>query len=201
MPLERITGLVLAGGQARRMGGIDKGLVPLAGRPMIAHVLAALRPQVGAILVNANRHHEQYATFGYPLVPDRHDGFLGPLAGLAAGLEVADTEYVITVPCDSPLLGPDLVARLARALLAHAADISFAHDGSRTHPVFALVRSRLRDNLEAYLAGGGRKIDQWFAQHPSVTADFSDCPETFLNVNRPEERDALEVRLAERAPC
>lgn len=200
LPLEDITGLVLAGGQARRMGGVDKGLVPLAGRPMIAHVLAALRPQVGAILVNANRHPDEYAAFGYPLVADRHEGFLGPLAGLAAGLDAADTEYVVTVPCDSPLLGPDLVARLARALLESGADLSYAHDGRR-HPVFALVRRRLRADLETYLAAGGRKIDRWFERHRHVAADFSDCPETFLNVNSPEEREALEARLAEGAPC
>lgn len=201
LPLERITGLVLAGGRARRMGGVDKGLVPLAGRPMIAHVLEALHPQVGAILINANRHLDQYAAFGYPLVADRHEGFLGPLAGLAAGLDAADTEYVATVPCDSPLLGSDLVARLARALVENGADISFAHDGDRTHPVFALVHRRLRADLEAYLATGGRKIDQWFARHRHALADFSDRPDTFINVNSPQEREALETRLVEGAPC
>lgn len=201
LPLDDITGLVLAGGRAQRMGGVDKGLVPLAGRPMIAHVLAALHPQVGAILINANRHLDQYAAFGYPLVADRHEGFLGPLAGLAAGLDTADSDYVVTVPCDSPLLGADLVARLSRAAVESEADISFAHDGERTQPVFALVRRRLRADLEAYLAAGGRKIDQWFARHRHAVADFSDCPDTFINVNSPEEREALEVRLAERAAC
>ncbi len=201
LPLDDITGLVLAGGRAQRMGGVDKGLVTLAGRPMVAHVLAALRAQVGAILINANRHLEQYAAFGHPLVADRHEGFLGPLAGLAAGLDAAGSEYVVTVPCDSPLLGPDLVARLARALAENRADISFAHDGERVHPVFALVRRRLREDLDAYLAAGGRKIDRWFARHPHATADFSDCPDTFINVNSPEEREMLEARLAEGAPC
>lgn len=201
IPSSEITGLILAGGQARRMGGVDKGLVPVAGRPMIAHVLAALRPQVGTVLINANRHRAEYEAFGCPLVPDRHEGFLGPLAGLAAGLDAARSEYVVTVPCDSPLVGADLVARLARALLENRADIAFAHDGGRAHPVFALVRRRLRDDLESFLAEGGRKIDVWFARHRAVAADFSDCPDTFLNVNRPEERAALEARLAEGAAC
>jgi molybdopterin-guanine dinucleotide biosynthesis protein A len=201
LPLEDITGLVLAGGRAQRMGGVDKGLVPLAGRPMVAHVLAALRPQVGAILINANRHLDQYAAFGHPLIADRHEGFLGPLAGLAVGLDAALSDYVATVPCDSPLLGPDLVARLAGALIENGADISYAHDGERAHPVFALVRRRLRGDLDAYLAGGGRKIDQWFARHPHVAADFSDCPDTFINVNSPEERQMLEARLLEAASC
>jgi len=191
-----ITAIILAGGRATRMGGMDKGLVELAGRPMIAHVLAALAPQVDRVLVNANRNLDRYAAFGWPVVPDEDTGFLGPLAGLAAGLRAASTPLVLTAPCDCPLLAPDLVARLYSALEQGHADIAVPFDGERLQPVFALVKRELLHSLEAYLGGGDRKIDRWFAQHRLAQADFSDRLETFVNVNDPEERAALEARLS-----
>lgn len=191
-----ITAIILAGGRATRMGGIDKGLVELAGRPMIAHVLAVLAPQVASVMINANRNQDRYAQFGHPVIADLDDGFLGPLAGLAAGLQAAATPLVLTAPCDCPLLPGDLVARLRAALAAEDAEIAVPFDGERLQPVFALVRRELATSLAAYLAGGDRKIDRWFAQHRLAQADFSDRPETFVNVNDPDERAALELRLA-----
>jgi molybdenum cofactor guanylyltransferase len=191
-----ITAVVLAGGRATRMGGTDKGLVELAGRPMIAHVLAALAPQVERALINANRNLDRYAAFGWPVVPDEDTGFLGPLAGLAAGMRAAQTPLVLTAPCDCPLLAPDLVARLYSALEQAHAEIAVPFDGERLQPVFALVKQELLDSLTAYLGSGERKIDRWFAQHLLARADFSDRPESFVNVNDPDECAALEARLA-----
>ena len=191
-----ITAVILAGGRATRMGGQDKGLVQLAGRPMIAHVLAALAPQVEWLVVNANRNLDRYAAFGWPVVRDEDTGFLGPLAGLAAGMRAASTALVMTAPCDCPLLPPDLASRLHHALEESGADIAVPHDGERLQPVFMLVRRALKDSLEAYLGSGGRKIDRWFEHHDLAEVDFSDRPDTFVNVNDPEERRTVEARLA-----
>jgi molybdopterin-guanine dinucleotide biosynthesis protein A len=194
-PRDAITGLVLAGGLARRMGGMDKGLVELAGRPMIEHVLGALRPQVGSLLINANRNIDRYAAYGHPVVSDTLQGFMGPLAGVLAALQQLATDFLVTVPCDAPLLAPDLVSRLYEACLAGEADVAVATDGRRQQPVFLLLRTGLAPSLEAYLSGGGRKIDTWFASLRLAEADFSDAPDTFVNVNDPDERQRLEARL------
>jgi molybdopterin-guanine dinucleotide biosynthesis protein A len=177
------------------MGGEDKGLVPLAGRPMVAHVLEALRPQVGTIVVNANRNLELYAAFGHPVIADAVGVYLGPLAGVHAALQRCTTEFLVTAPCDAPLVAPDLVERLYSACTAAGADLAVASDGERQQPVFLLLRATLAPALEAYLAGGGRKIDAWFAQLCLAEADFSDEPDTFVNVNDPGERQRVEARL------
>lgn len=199
-PRPALTAIVLAGGRATRMGGQDKGLVELAGRPMIAHALAALAPQVDRVIINANRNLDRYAAFGWPVVADEDSGFLGPLAGLAAGMKAATTPLVLTVPCDSPLLPGDLADRLLAALTRQDAEIAVPHDGERLQPVFALVKRDLLDSLVAYLGAGGRKIDRWFEQHRVAQVDFADRLETFVNVNDPEERRALEARLAQADP-
>ncbi|NGP54029.1 molybdenum cofactor guanylyltransferase MobA [Thioalkalivibrio sp. XN8] len=191
-----ITAVILAGGRATRMGGQDKGLVQLAGRPMIAHVLAALAPQVEWLVVNANRNLDRYAGFGWPVVRDDDTGFLGPLAGLAAGMRAASTALVMTAPCDCPMLPPDLAPRLRDALEREDAEIAVPHDGERLQPVFMLVKRELRDSLETYLSSGGRKIDRWFEHHRLAEVDFSDRPDTFVNVNDPDERRAVEAQLA-----
>lgn len=183
------------------MGGEDKGLVPLDGRPMAEHVARRLQPQVLEVLISANRNQERYAALGFRVIADLVGGYQGPLAGMAAALQAAATPYVVTVPCDSPLIGLDLVARLARALCADDAELAVAHDGSRTHPVFLLLRRSLLPSLTAFLDAGERKIDLWFARHRVATATFADCPETFLNVNDPDEHRALEARLRSAAPC
>jgi molybdenum cofactor guanylyltransferase len=200
-PRDDITGVILAGGRGQRMGGVDKGLMPLAGEPMIAHVLTALRPQVSTIVVNANRNLDQYAAFGCRVAADTIGDYYGPLAGMASAMEITATRYVLTVPCDSPLVAHDLVARLYRALSREQAEISVAHDGERMHPVFALLRCDLLPSLRDYLRGGERKIDRWFARHKLAVASFADEPETFVNVNNPEERAAVEVRLAQVRAC
>jgi molybdenum cofactor guanylyltransferase len=180
------------------MGGEDKGLVPLAGRPMVEHVLDRLRPQVGAVLVNANRNLERYAAYGHPVVADALDGYLGPLAGVASALPRVTTEFLVTVPCDSPLVPADLVSRLLQACVASSAEVAVATDGRRQQPVFLLLRRSVAGSLTAYLASGGRKVDTWFAGLRLAEADFSDSPDTFVNVNDPDERQRLEDRLLSR---
>ena len=200
-PIERIAGVVLAGGQGRRMGGEDKGLVEVAGRPMVAHVLERLRPQVGALLINANRNRGRYAEIaGCPVVADRQGGYAGPLAGMASAMEAAGTRFVLTVPCDAPLVSAHLGARLHESLVENGAELCVAHDGRRLQPVFALIDCSLLDSLLACLQSGERKIDRWYAQHRMATADFSDLPRSFSNVNTPEERIALERALVSDPP-
>ena len=190
-----ITGLILAGGAARRMGGGDKGLTELAGKPLIEYALARLAPQVDAIIINANRNVARYADYGHPVVTDQRQGFQGPLAGMASGLKAAETEFMVCAPCDSPLLPEDLVGRLFRQLREQDAELSVAHNGERLQPVFTLMRAALADSLLAFLDGGGRKIDQWFQRHQLAVADFSDQPAAFSNVNSPEELDAMAESL------
>jgi molybdopterin-guanine dinucleotide biosynthesis protein A len=178
------------------MGGADKGLVPLAGRPMVEYVIDALRPQVGTILLSANRNHERYAALGYPVIADALDGHQGPLAGLATALRQNGTaEFLVTAPCDAPLLPADLVPRLLGACEAAVADVAVASDGERRQPVFLLVRTRVAPALEAYLAGGGRGVDAWLSQVRAAVADFSDEPGAFVNVNDPDERERVEAQL------
>jgi len=186
-----ITGIVLAGGQGRRMGGVDKGLVELHGRPLVAHVLERLAPQVGSLLINANQNVARYAAFGYPVVSDAVGGFAGPLAGLHAGMTEATTSaYVVTVPCDSPFLPVDLVVRLGTALLEHSAELAVARTFEQPHPVFALARRGVLPHLTAFLAEGGRKIDAWYATLAVVEVRFDDVADAFRNINTRAELDA-----------
>jgi molybdopterin-guanine dinucleotide biosynthesis protein A len=182
-----ITGIVLAGGMGRRMGGVDKGLVALGDRPLVAHVVARLAPQVGALLINANQNLDRYAAFGAPVVPDAVGGFAGPLAGLHAGMTRATTPYVVTVPCDSPFLPADLVSRLAAGLAAANAQLAVARTFDQPHPVFALVRRDVLPDLAAFLDGGGRKIDAWYASLAVVEVPFDDEADAFRNINTAAE--------------
>ena len=190
-----VTGVILAGGRARRMGGVDKGLIELAGVTLMAHVHDALRGQVRNVLINANRNLDRYREFGAEVVTDRRAGYLGPLAGMAAAMHAAATGVIGTVPCDSPFVPPDLICRLYGALAASGDDIAVASDGERLQPVFLLAPTRLQSDLEAFLDSGERKIDRWLARHAVQVVDFSDCPDAFLNINTPAERDAIERRL------
>lgn len=190
-----VTGVILAGGRARRMGGVDKGLVPVNGKPMIEWVIELLRPQVAELLVNANRNLDRYRQFGCPVVDDGDREFRGPLAGIASGMRAAATPYVAFVPCDSPLICSELVPRLQAALSKEDARIAVAHDGERLQPVFALLERSLLGDLVRYLDDGGRKIDRWYSEHGYACADFSDVAESFSNVNAPDEKRALEERL------
>ena len=182
---ERVTGVILAGGRAIRMGGEDKGLVLLRDRPMIQWVLDRLFPQVSKILISANRNKAQYAAFGHAIVTDVAADFRGPLAGIAAALAHADTPWLVSVPCDSPLIPLDLVERLYDQVVRGGSKVGAAHDGQRLQPVFTLVHRDLLADLVAYLQGGDRKIDRWLEQHAFRSVDFSDCEEMFLNVNTP----------------
>ncbi|HLX29806.1 MAG TPA: molybdenum cofactor guanylyltransferase MobA [Casimicrobiaceae bacterium] len=182
-----ITGVVLAGGQGRRMGNVDKGFVELAGRPLVAHVIDRLAPQVGTIVVNANRNAERYAQFGYPVVADAIAGFAGPLAGLHAGLSAAKTPFVVTCPCDSPFLPHDLVERLAKTFESNDLDIAVARTHDQPHPVFALVRRSVLRHLARFLEDGGRKIDAWYASLPLAEVAFDDEEDAFRNINTQAE--------------
>jgi molybdopterin-guanine dinucleotide biosynthesis protein A len=184
---DAITGLVLAGGQGRRMGGVDKGLVEFDGRPMVAHVIARLAPQVATLVINANQNAERYAAFGHPVVADAVGGFAGPLAGLHAGLTVARTSHVVTVPCDSPFLPDDLAARLAAAMSADDAQLAVARTGDQPHPVFALVAVGVLPHLARFLENGGRKIDAWYATLRVSEVAFDDEAAAFRNINTREE--------------
>lgn len=192
-----ITGVVLAGGRGTRMGGQDKGLVPIAGKPMARWVLERLRPQVQALRINANRSCEEYERWGVPVDGDEHPDYPGPLAGIATALRCSLTDRVCVVPCDAPLLPADTVARLQAAMEGAAADLAVARANGRLQPVFMLLQRRLLGDLEGFLAEGGRKIDQWYGRLAVAEADFEDEAERLVNVNTPEERDAVEQALAE----
>jgi molybdopterin-guanine dinucleotide biosynthesis protein A len=187
-----VTGLILAGGQGRRMGGVDKGLQPLRGKPMVAWVLERLAPQVDEVIINANQHGDEYARFGHRVVPDRIGGFAGPLAGLQAGLQAAGCPLLVTVPCDSPFLPRDLVERLREALEKADAELAVAKTGTQPHPVFSLVRASVLSNLTEFLEGGGRKIDAWYAALKVVEVAFDDEAGGFSNINTREELKGFE---------
>lgn len=191
----RVTGLVLAGGRGSRMGGVDKGLQPISGKPLVAFAIERLRPQVSALIVNANRHLDAYARFGLPTVADAQGDFSGPLAGMLAGLQICQTDYLATVPCDTPGFPLDLVQRLGSALQASQARIAMAATrdaGGRMQPqpVFCLLPVALRADLAEALARGERKIDRWMAPHGCVQVVFDD-ERAFFNVNTLADIDAL----------
>jgi molybdopterin-guanine dinucleotide biosynthesis protein A len=195
LPRADITGLVLAGGRGSRMGGVDKGLQLLAGRPLAQHALERLRAQVGPLLVSANRNAESYAALGAPVVADSLPDQPGPLAGMLAALQRCRTPYLAVVPCDAPDFPADLVARLAGALALHDAEIAMAATlapggGVQFQPVFCLLQATLRDSLAAYLAGGQRRVDRWTAQHRCVQVLFDDA-QAFVNANTALELQRL----------
>ena len=187
-----ITGIVLAGGQGSRMGGVDKGLAPFRGKALVAHVIERLAPQVDELLVNANRNPEAYAAFGHRVIADEIPGFAGPLAGFERGLAHARGALVATVPCDSPFVPPDLVARLRAALEAQGADIAVAKTGDQPHPVFCLMRRSVHPSLAGFLASGQRKIDKWYAALRVTEVAFDDEAEAFANINTRDELAGLE---------
>jgi len=176
------------------MGGVDKGLQPLRGKPMVTWVMERFAPQVDEVLVNANQNLERYAAFGHRLIPDAIQGYAGPLAGLHRGLTEAAHALVATVPCDSPFLPRDLVARLRAALEREQAEIAVAKTGEQPHPVFCLCRKRVLPGLTDFLAAGGRKIDAWYAKLKVVEVPFDDNPDAFSNINTEDELRAFEAR-------
>jgi molybdopterin-guanine dinucleotide biosynthesis protein A len=191
------TGIVLAGGQGRRMGGADKGLQLLHGRPLAAWVLERLAAQVDEVLINANRNADRYASLGARVVADATPGHAGPLAGMQRGLMEARHARVLFVPCDAPRLPLDLAARLSRPLGDPRWDASVARAGGRIQPVFCMARRALLPQLTAFLEGGGRKVDAWLATLRTTTVDFEDAA-AFANVNSLDDLRALEA--ADQAP-
>ena len=192
---QHITGLILAGGRGSRMGGVDKGLQNHHGVPMALHALMRLAPQVGEIMINANRNLGAYEAFGVPVWPDTVPDYAGPLAGFLTGLERCETPYLVTVPCDSPLFPHDLVRRLADALEAADAEIAMAatlEDGAlQVQPVFCLMKTELVESLLRFTQGGQRKIDKWTAQHRCVEVRFDDA-QAFANANTRDELQRLQ---------
>ena len=191
-----ITGLILAGGRGSRMGGVDKGLQNHLGLPLAMHALLRLTPQVGAVLINANRNLSAYESMGVPVWPDPMGDYPGPLAGWLAGLEHCETPYMVTVPCDTPGFPLDLVARLAQALVDADAELAMAatrEDGVvQVQPVFCLLKTTLLESLVAYLHAGQRKIDRWTAQHRVAEVVFDDAA-AFFNANTMAELQLLQA--------
>ncbi len=188
----KITGIILAGGMGRRMGGVDKGLVPFHGKPLVAHVLERLKPQVDEILVNANREIDIYGQLGHPVISDAITDFAGPLAGLHCGMASAKHALVVTAPCDTPFLPMDLVNRLLTAWQQQEVDVAVARTGDQPHPVFCLCRTSLLPHLTRFLESGGRKVDLWYADLNTIEVSFDDEAEAFANINTPTELACLE---------
>jgi molybdopterin-guanine dinucleotide biosynthesis protein A len=191
-----ITGLILAGGQAQRMGGIDKGLIPFHEKPLIESAIAKLKPQVQTIVINANRNITKYAGYGYPVIMDETPDFSGPLAGFLVGLRACKTPYLLTAPCDSPLLPNNLAQNLSAEM--ERGDFQLVYASSKeadgkvwAQPVFCLMRANLQDSLASFLLKGDLKIDRWFKELRSSTVIFNG-PQVFANVNTPEELKSLE---------
>lgn len=192
---ELVTGCILAGGFGRRLGGIDKGLVPLAGLPLVAHVVARFAPQVDTLLLSVNRNHALYRAHCPQLVNDSVADAAGPLAGIAAALAISRTPWLAVVPCDSPFLPTGLVATLKRAITQKTADIAVARTADGLQPVFALIATSLTSSLLDYLAQGGRKTDTWYAQHALVEVDFEHERSAFININTHADLTAAALRL------
>lgn len=197
IPVEQITGLILAGGRGSRMGGVDKGLQTHLGLPLAMQALLRLQPQVGALMINANRNLAAYESMGVPVWPDALADYPGPLAGFLAGLERCETPYLVTVPCDTPNFPTDLVERLAAALVAEDAEIAMAatrEDGQlQVQPVFCLMAATLMESLVAFTQAGQRKIDRWTGQHRCATVVFDDA-DAFFNANTLDELQRLQPR-------
>jgi molybdopterin-guanine dinucleotide biosynthesis protein A len=189
----KITGVILAGGLARRMNYQDKGLVCYRGRPLVSYAIAALAPLVNETIINANRHHEHYQQFGLRVVADQTASFDGPLAGILTAMLNTDAEVLLVVPCDAPLMTSEHLQKLVATRAELNADVAVAFDGERLHPVFLAIHSRLQTSLQDYLASGERKVETWLAQHHAVQVDFSATPEIFTNVNTLTELSLLEA--------
>lgn len=193
-----ITGVILAGGRGRRMGGVDKGLQELCGRPLVAWVIERFGPQVDELLINANQNGDRYAVFGHRVLTDQISDFAGPLAGLQAALMVATHSLLATAPCDSPFLPSDLVLRLLQALTTSGADLAVARTFDQLQPVFCLCRRDVLPSLSEYLENGGRRVDRWHATLQVVEVAFDDQAEAFENINNREELEHVERALPDR---
>ena len=181
-----ITAVILAGGKGSRLGGQDKGLVIYKGKPLIAHVLERIQPQVEQILISANRNQSKYQKYGYTVINDELSNFQGPLAGFASAMKIAKTDYILTLPCDGPKLPLDLVSRMTQEI-KEKSGIAVAHNGERLQPVYAMIPVALLDSLENFLANGHRKVESWYAEQKSHVVDFSEQSNAFFNINRKQD--------------
>ena len=181
-----ITAVILAGGQALRMNGEDKGLIVFRELPMITHVVNVTKPKVSQILISANRNFEEYANFG-KVISDDLEGYQGPLAGISKALKVCSTPYLLVLPCDSPLIDEALIDSLIEKMEISKVDICVAHDGSIMHATFALMQTKLEKSLEGFLEEGGRKMALWYRQHSLERIEVSSHLEVLTNINRPED--------------
>jgi molybdopterin-guanine dinucleotide biosynthesis protein A len=190
----KVTGVILAGGLARRMNNQDKGLINYKGRPMVSYSIAALASVVDLSIINANRNSKQYQTFGLPVVADQTDSFDGPLAGILTAMLYTEAEVLVVMPCDSPLIKAEHLQKLLATRAIDDSDVAVAFDGERLHPVFLAIRTSLKNSLQDYLNSGQRKADHWLKQQKMVKADFSDEPEIFVNINTLIELSELEAK-------
>ena len=193
--MSSISSIILAGGRATRMGGVDKGLISLQNQPLIQHVINRLQPQVDEILINANREISQYEAFGYDVLQDENQDFAGPLAGVLLGLKHAKHDLVLAVPCDSPLLPLDLAQRLYSGMLENRMDIAVASNDGNALPVFCLMKKSVLPNLVDFLNAGERKVSAWQKSQKYIKVDFSDCADAFVNLNTPQDLADLEQKL------
>ena len=189
----KVTGVILAGGLARRMNNQDKGLINYKGHPMVTYAIAALTTVADQSLINANRNKEQYEAFGLPVVADQTGSFDGPLAGVLTAMLYTDSDVLVVIPCDSPLIKAEHLQKLLLTRADNDADVAVAFDGERLHPVFLAIKTSLKDRLQDYLAIGQRQVEHWLKQQKMVKADFSDEPEIFININTLTELSELEA--------
>jgi molybdopterin-guanine dinucleotide biosynthesis protein A len=190
----KIAGVVLAGGMARRMGGQDKGLIRFAGRPLIDYAIKSMEMITPQIVISANRHLDQYQAWGYPVISDSGGDYLGPLAGIAEACRVIDADIMLVMPCDSPFFNAVHLQQMLEAL-SDDVDVVIASDGQRVHPVFMVLKTRLRDSLDAYLAANGRRVQEWVTQQAGVMVEFKEPNNLFANINTEIELMALESRV------
>lgn len=191
---QNITAVILAGGKGSRLGGQDKGLVIYNGKPLIEHILERIKSQVGTIVINANRNQDTYRTYGYKVINDTLQDYQGPLAGFSAAMQAVESDYIITLPCDGPLIPNDLVSRLSRSLQDKSNTIAVAHNGDRLQPVYALLPVILQDNLNQFLTQGQRGVHHWYTQQGYISTDFSDNTDAFSNINTEQQRLRMEQR-------
>lgn len=191
----KISAIILAGGRATRMNGLDKGLVCLQKKPLVQYVIERITPQVDEVLLNANREIAQYETFNLPILQDGNSDFMGPLAGFNLGLIHCKHDFLLSLPCDSPLIPHDLASRLMKALIEQDADIAVAKSGGYAHPVFSLMKKSILPSLTNYLEQGERKVSTWQKSLNYIEVEFDDCDDAFVNVNTFEELEALALKL------
>lgn len=194
--MPKLSAIILSGGRATRMGGLDKGLVQLQNKPLVQHVIERLVPQVDEILINANREIQQYSSFNLPVLQDDDPTYIGPLAGFSLGLAHCKYDYLLTTPCDSPLLPNDLASRLMKSLINKSAEIAVAKSDDDAHPVFALMNKSVLSSLLAYIRCGGRKVSAWQKSLNYIEVEFDDCSEAFINLNTFEELNTLALKLS-----